>query len=174
MSGVGLSLIIDGAHCGILGFSDARISVIEDLQFTTGEGPCVDARRHDQPVSEPDLATTLRWPAYAPAAVAAGVAAVFALPLSVGAARFGALDLYRTEPGPLSATDLAQATLIADTATMLMIATQAAVPEGELAEAFSELVDHRAAVHQATGMISVSWSASGSCRPGYSSPLWVT
>ena len=57
--------------------------------------------RHDLPVTEPDLALpiTARWQAFAPPAVEAGVRAVFGFPLRVGAARLGALSLWRDHPG---------------------------------------------------------------------------
>ena len=77
--------------------------LIERLQYTLGEGPCVDAYRQDRPVLEPDLAhpSTPRWLAFSPPAVEAGVRAVFGFPLQVGAVRLGALNLYR----PRSSTD---------------------------------------------------------------------
>ena len=53
-----------------------------DLQFSVGEDPSIDAHRSRRPVLEPDLPAAARWPAFAPQAIAAGAAAVFALPLS--------------------------------------------------------------------------------------------
>src|SRR5947208_10239843 len=78
--------------------------LIEELQYTLGEGPCVDAYRQGRVVTEPDLAHTTppQWFAFTPHAVDAGVRAVFAFPLQVGTARLGALNLYRDGPGPLS------------------------------------------------------------------------
>ncbi|MHB8246789.1 MAG: GAF and ANTAR domain-containing protein [Acidimicrobiales bacterium] len=78
-----------------------RLARILDLQFSTGKGPAINAHRSRRPVLEPELGTATRWPAFAPEAVTAGATAVFALPLQVGAARFGALTFYRDRPGPL-------------------------------------------------------------------------
>ena len=56
----------------------------------------MDAHAWRRPVLEPDLrvvAAIRRWPGYAPAAFEAGVRAVFAFPLQIGAARLGVLDV---------------------------------------------------------------------------------
>jgi hypothetical protein len=43
--------------------SDEVSHLIEELQYTLGEGPCVDAYQQDKVVAEPDLAdaVTRRW-----------------------------------------------------------------------------------------------------------------
>ena len=90
--------------------------LVEELQFTLGEGPCIDAIREDRPVLEPDLAGsgTRRWVTFAPPAVAAGVLAVFGFPLRVGAVRLGALNLCIDHLGPLTDAQHADALVTAD------------------------------------------------------------
>jgi hypothetical protein len=65
---------------------DATSDLLEELQFTLGEGACMDAARTGRPVLVPDMADvtgSARWPVYAAAVVEqAGVGAVFALPRS--------------------------------------------------------------------------------------------
>jgi hypothetical protein len=104
MSGAGIMLMSDDVPVGSACTTNKVSALIEELQFTLGEGPCVDAHHQDWPVLEPDLAdpATPRWPAFTPPAVAAGALAVFGFPLKVGAARLGALNLYRDQPGPLT------------------------------------------------------------------------
>ncbi len=68
ITGAGLTFIVDGRLQGSLGVSDERSRRVEELQFTYGEGPCVDANRSGQPVLEPRLAgASARWPAFTPA-----------------------------------------------------------------------------------------------------------
>jgi hypothetical protein len=64
-------------------------SLIEQLQYALGEGPCIDAYHQDRPVLEPDLAepTRPRWLAFTGPAIEAGVRAIFGFPLQVGAGR---------------------------------------------------------------------------------------
>jgi hypothetical protein len=106
-------------------------------------------------VFEPVLSFSSRWPMFTPAALDAGVQAVFAFPLQIGAARFGALDLYRETPGPLSPDDVDDAHSIAALVTSLVLITQAGAPPGSLPEAVDQLMDHQSVVHQAAGMVSV-------------------
>jgi hypothetical protein len=93
---------------------------------------------------------------FAPAAVAAGVAAVFVIPLTLGAIALGALEICRDVAGPLSADELADALLFADTATTLLLGKSATLPALEAADLPHSEPDRRwAVVHQATGMVSV-------------------
>ena len=96
---------------GVLCSSDSTSGAVEDLQFTLGEGPCVDACRSGLPVFEPDLAApgVSRWPAFTPPAMLAGVRAIFGFPLQVGSVRLGALDLYNDQPGDLRPEQVAEA-----------------------------------------------------------------
>src|SRR5215218_6283820 len=153
VSGVGLALMTDEGPAGIVAATDGAARELEELQFTLGEGPCVDASQTGRPVLQPDLARTapLRWPAFAGGALQAGIRAVFAFPLRVGAIRVGVLDLYRDSAGPLSQAELTDALFFADAATLVLLHAQAGSPvQGGI-----PIVDDRAEVHQATGVVSV-------------------
>jgi GAF domain len=153
VSGVGLALMTDDGPAGIIAATDGAAMELEELQFTLGEGPCVDASQTGRPVLQPDLARTapLRWPAFAGGALEAGVRALFAFPLRVGAIRVGVLDLYRDRAGPLSTDELAEALSFADAATLLLLHEQASTA----AWSAVPVLDDRAEVHQATGVVSV-------------------
>ena len=72
MSGAGIMLMTGDVPRGSLCSSNDVSALIEDLQFTLGEGPCIDAYQLDRPVLEPDLADpdTARWLAFSPPAAA--------------------------------------------------------------------------------------------------------
>jgi hypothetical protein len=154
VTGVGIILSAGGEIRTSLGKSDPVEGVIEEAQFTYGEGPCVDAARHAAPVHEPDLAGSglTRWPIFAARAIEAGVAAVFALPLQVGSCYLGAMNFYRDQPGPLSHQQIIDVLAVAGLVAHSMIALQAAAPSGALAPALADM-PFRAQVHQATGMV---------------------
>ncbi|GAA2027680.1 GAF domain-containing protein [Pseudokineococcus marinus] len=159
ITGVGLMLMTDAGPAGTVAASDGPAGALEELQFTLGEGACVDCSRTGRPVLVADLAAQGpgRWPAFTGEALAAGVAAVFALPLRVGGIRLGVLDLYREVTGPLAGSDLAEALAFADAATAVLLHLQSHTPEGEtaLGPQTIPVLDDRAQVHQATGMVSV-------------------
>lgn len=153
VSGVGLALMTDEGPAGTIAATDGAAIELERLQFTLGEGPCVDASKTGRPVLQPDLAVTAppRWPAFAGGALQAGIRAVFAFPLRVGAIRLGVLDLYRDEAGPLSPSELTEALSFADAATLVLLHAHAGSP----VRGAVPVLDDRAEVHQATGMVSV-------------------
>ncbi|MFB9411106.1 GAF and ANTAR domain-containing protein [Dactylosporangium matsuzakiense] len=141
----------EGVH-GMAAASDPATALIEELQFTFGEGPCIDAFAASRPVLVPDLddGAAARWPVYTPAVIDAGVRAVFAFPLQVGAARLGVLDVFRDRPGPLSRVELGQAFVSADAVVSALLDGQehSGVP-------LDEALGGRAELFQAQGMVMV-------------------
>lgn len=158
VSGAGLALMSERGHEGLVAATDGPATAMEVLQFSLGEGPCLDASRTGQPVLQPDLARTgpQRWPGYAPAALEAGVAATFAFPVKVGRIRLGVLDIYRDCPGPLTPEELTESLSYADAAVTVLLNLQAGQPrDGELHPDLIDPQQNLAEVHQATGMIAV-------------------
>ncbi|MEJ5946402.1 GAF and ANTAR domain-containing protein [Pseudokineococcus basanitobsidens] len=159
VSGTGLVLMSHDQPAGTVAASDGVATGLEELQFTLGEGPCVESSSTGRSVLVPDLALEdgQRWPAFARGALELGARAVFALPLRVGEIRLGVLDLYRDTPGLLVDGDLAEALAFADAATALLLHLQAQAATSATGDQASpvELQDGRAEVHQATGMVSV-------------------
>jgi len=142
---------------GSLCTTDPISHLIEELQYTLGEGPCVDAYHRDQVISEPDLADpeTLRWPAFTPPALAAGVRAVYGFPMRVGAVRLGALNLYRTWAGSLTDEQHADAMVIADLVARWILEAQAGAPADAMAAELEIGADFHFAMHNAAGIVSV-------------------
>ena len=71
--------VIDQGPAGLAAATDGPASTMEELQFTLGEGPCVDASVGGRPVLQPELRKTgpSRWPGFGPAAVDAGIEAMY-------------------------------------------------------------------------------------------------
>jgi len=156
VSGAGMSV---AGHDGGTVFTTATDTIsrrIEDLQWTLGEGPCVDALSQGMPVivsdlsNDPDLATE-RWPTFLAEASSLGVQAVFAFPMQIGVIKLGVLDLYRLIPGPLAPESLAAALVAADAGSTALLELR-----GGVAEADGVFVlPFQVQVHQATGMVQV-------------------
>ncbi|MFD5078861.1 ANTAR domain-containing protein [Streptomyces sp. NPDC058371] len=163
ISGAGLSAMSRTAPGHPLCSTDEVSERLEELQLTLGEGPCVDAFTLGLAVLAPDLRTAemrARWPVFTVAAIDAGAAAVFALPLQIGAISSGALDLYADTPVELDAEHLADALAFADCATLVLLDTRieesAGVRGGPLRHGRREdLGRYRAEIDQASGMLTV-------------------
>jgi len=160
--GAAIMLMAGETPRGLLCATDDVSAQIEEQQFTLGEGPGLDAHSQSTPVSEPDLAApvTSRWIAFTPAAVAVGVRAVFAFPLVVGSVRLGALNLYRSRPGPLSDDQHADSLVVTGIAARTLLTMQADAPVGRLSPRIEAESNLRLIVHQASGMVSVQLGVS--------------
>ncbi|MEU9474490.1 GAF and ANTAR domain-containing protein [Streptomyces sp. NPDC048191] len=164
-SGLSVSVLGDRSETGVLLFaSDGVAARLAEIQYTLGEGPCMEAARLRAPVFAADLTRvpdTRRWPLFAVQAAQAGARASFSLPLAGAGAALGTLDLYRERPGSLDAAQIRTAMLVADALTLAVIALDHASPDPEgvvtwLAGAEAD----REEVHQATGMIMVQLGVS--------------
>jgi hypothetical protein len=148
----------DGVHV-VLGATDARARALEDLQFTLGEGPAVDASQAGGPVLVTDLHEDRgpsRWPDYLREAAELDLCGQFSFPLQIGTIRLGVLTFYREQTGLLSEADLAHALTFADAATIVLLHLQdVSDAEDDLPQDLGTQFDMTAELHQATGMISV-------------------
>lgn len=156
LSGAGVMLLTAGTPQASICTTDRVSSTIEELQYTLGEGPCVDAHRSGAVITEPDLAGAApsRWTAFSPRAVNAGARAVFGFPIRIGAVRLGALNLYRDQPGPLNDDQHADALVMAEVAARAILGAQAGAPTGRLGADLDD-TDQWLVVHQAAGMVSI-------------------
>lgn len=160
MDAAAISLVFDGANTGTLGASGALARECDELQFTLGEGPCLDSIEHRGPVMVGDLSNPAeaRWPVYGPAMLDMRIRGVFAMPVVVAGEYVGALDLFRAKPGGLATEQLAGAIAAAEIAGIplldLMDTDLRAAIDEPGSDAWTELNTlSRTEVSQATGML---------------------
>lgn len=125
VTGVGVTLISAGLTPRYVAASSALALRLERLQTASREGPCLTAYETGEPVVVPDLGEDDLYPSFGPAARAAGLAAVFAFPLSHGSARLGALDIYRDRAGSLDPDEMAAAQTLADVTAAYLVNAEA-------------------------------------------------
>jgi GAF domain/ANTAR domain len=155
-----ISLVFDGSSSGTLGSSGAPARIYDELQFTLGEGPCLESVASRTPVLVADLADPDedRWPIYGPALLSYQIRGVFAMPVLVAGEYIGALDFFRAQPGRLEEDHLAGAIVAAELAGVPLLDVMnddllAAVNDPD-SNAWAELrALSRAEVSQATGML---------------------
>ncbi|MEV7732160.1 GAF and ANTAR domain-containing protein [Streptomyces sp. NPDC088921] len=159
VAGASVSLRSDGMPVQ-LSASGPRAERLSELQATLGDGPCTSAAKTRATVLAADLTSGRdadRWPVFAQQATAAGIRAVYSMPLGNDTVCVGTLDLYRDVPGELTRRELRIAELVANVMTVALTALsrgQGSGPEGDdlwlsgLAKAHDE-------VYQAVGMIMV-------------------
>jgi hypothetical protein len=153
VDGGGMSLVSTAGIRQPLYGSDDTAQLMERLQFTVGEGPCVDASASGSPVLVPDLdepgsGVRQRWPVFLAEATKADIRAVFAFPVRIGAISLGAIDLYRRSPGPLLREQLADALTTVDTIAAALLDVEKTADFGLDTDRLSSM-----AVHRAAGMV---------------------
>jgi len=132
--------------------SDEVATVIERLQMTLGEGPCVDSAATGTPVLVADLTdprdvVASRWPIFRNEAARLGARAIFAFPIRIGAIWLGAVDFYRQTPGPMSQPELSSALSSVDAVGLAVLETPSHYGDPEAPIAINMMV------HQAAGMV---------------------
>jgi diguanylate cyclase (GGDEF)-like protein len=148
VTSAGVTLISSGNAPRYIAASDENALRYEQLQTQIGQGPCVASFESGLAVAMADLRADDRFPRFASAAAGAGLRAAFAFPLRHSTGRLGALDLYRTTPGPLDPQDLAAAQTLADVAAAYLVNAQGR----EDAQATSEAFQHSALHDPLTGL----------------------
>ncbi|MDQ2884318.1 MAG: GAF and ANTAR domain-containing protein [Actinomycetota bacterium] len=154
VDGAAISLRTASASSQTLCATDATAELLEELQFSLGEGACVEAAVTGRPVLVADLhhsTEVRRWPTFAAAVVEqSDVGALFAVPFQWGTINLGVLDLYRTVPGSLSDAQLRDAVGAADVAALMFLGVRTDPGDGGWLD---HSVRGRAEIHQATGMV---------------------
>jgi GAF domain/ANTAR domain len=155
---------VDGAALTIIGSAGGRVLVhasdvlsfeLDELQFSLGEGPCIDAKNTAQPVLVESLRAAdaqARWPGFARDAVMLDAGAEFAFPLLAEGRPFAVLQTYRHEAGRLSRQQLALGERLLDASRDLLLDEL----DQHLSRRPADLslgVHDRSHVHQATGML---------------------
>jgi len=125
INGAGVTLIEPPSAPHLVAASSASSLAFEKLQTELGDGPCLAAHRTQDPVLVPDLQADERFVVFAPRATEIGLGAVFAFPLRHGLRCLGALDLYRNDPGALTAHEAATAQTLADVTAAYLVNAQA-------------------------------------------------
>jgi len=153
VSGCVVHVVTGDGESGVAATSDERSNRVADLSFTTGDGPTLDAFTLRRPVLVSDLESERsRWPGFTESAVhREGIRAVFCFPLQVGGVNLGVLDLYSDRARTLDDAETALALAFTHLAALTILGDNQIGVDGR----WEPLLDHRAEIHQAQGMVMV-------------------
>jgi GAF domain-containing protein len=132
-------------------FTDPEAPEIDTAQYASGSGPCLDAFRTGRVLQIADTALDDRWPEFCTRAAAAGVRSTLSLPLVVGDASLGALNLYSREANGFS--EHATALVFAAQAAVVLANSQAYWAAHHLSSQLETALSSRAAIEQAKGIL---------------------
>ncbi|GAT70486.1 transcription antitermination regulator [Planomonospora sphaerica] len=93
----GITVVRD-AHAATIASSDDLTLVVDQIQYRTGQGPCLETLATGQSHHITDTSTEERWPAFCPEAFVHGVRSCLSLPMHGPAGLVGGFNLYNTRP----------------------------------------------------------------------------
>lgn len=148
----GITMIVEGQERTAV-FTDQRSPELDQAQYDTNSGPCVDAFHVGEIFTIDDTRTESRWPEFCRAADAAGIRSMLSLPLSVNGGTVGALNLYAVAPEsfPLEVRD--RAAQFAMPAAVVLANAQAYWDARQLSARLSDAMSFRAVIEQAKGVL---------------------
>jgi GAF domain-containing protein len=157
VDGAGVMLEDNTGTLRFVAASDEHIGQVERVQTETGEGPCVQAHVTGRHVIIDDLTVDETFPLFTPKALAAGIRAVYSVPLQVSDVRLGAFNLYRIRPGRLDVDAIRVVQLVGDLATSYVLSVDAADRATRLADQLQHALESRVVIEQAKGRLSLVW-----------------
>ncbi|MCE6997157.1 GAF and ANTAR domain-containing protein [Saccharothrix sp. S26] len=119
---------------------------VDQVQYDTGQGPCLTALYQQKIVSAPDLHEESRWPVFAKRALALDVASMLSFRLYVAGDDLGALNLYSPDTHAFDEDSEHVGLLFAGHAAVALATAQER-------EHFTEAVQTRDLIGQAKGIL---------------------
>jgi GAF domain-containing protein len=136
-----------------LAVSDPRAALLEELQATHGEGPCVDAFDAKQPVAADDLGREDRWPAFSADAARRRLLAVLASPIPYGEQAVGVVAVFAGQPHPWTGAEQAAIVAFTELVALLVLNAMEATERGRVAAELQVALDSRVVIEQAKGVL---------------------
>lgn len=150
--GVSISLRRDG-RLATVAASDQVVSDMDACQYTTGEGPCVDASVEGRWFHAEDLDTETRWPEFTPRAQRLGINAILSSPLIAREQPVGALNIYSRTPVGFDRTGQQLAATLAGEASQILEGSGFDVSDEELVRRLHHAQRARQTIALAQGAI---------------------
>jgi anti-anti-sigma factor len=150
--GVSVSLRRRG-YLSTVAASDQTITDMDAGQYSTGEGPCVDASNEGRWFHAESLATEARWPAFTPQARALGINAILSSPLMSRDTPVGALNIYSRSVAAFAPEDQRLAAVFATQASIILTNAGVDVTNDQMTIRFQEALRTRELIAHAEGML---------------------
>ncbi|MCU1360492.1 MAG: hypothetical protein JWN99_1781 [Ilumatobacteraceae bacterium] len=149
----GITMLIDGKErTGV--FTDPEAPDLDEIQYRTGEGPCLDAFHHGEIYRIADMsAPDLPWPAFREECRRHGVNSTISLPLLVEEVSYGALNLYSYQQDSFGADEIRIGRRFVSQVAIVVANSYVYTTARALAEQLTEALRHRAEIEQAKGII---------------------
>ena len=149
---VGITMLVDDAP-GTGVFTDPEAPEIDQAQYRSGQGPCLDAFRTQETYLIRDTSTETRWPDFCRDAAGHGIQSTLSLPITARETGLGALNLYSRSEDAFSDDDVVHMTTFATHAAFVLANAQLYWDSRQLNENLNQAMASRATIEHAVGII---------------------
>lgn len=136
-----------------IGTSDRAGWEADQVEFDTGDGPCVEALRTGTVIKAIDLAEERRWPAWAAVATMLGFSSAAGIPADVSTGQRIALNLYAPAPQAFDDETLRRATLFTEEVARTIPTATRLFEADERASQLEQALASRSTIDQAIGVL---------------------
>lgn len=152
---VGFTMLDDRGRPTTAVFTDPDSPDIDQSQYQSGRGPCLDAWREDRVVRIDDIAAgdDGAYPEFTTACAEHGVHSTLSLPLVASGTAVGAMNLYSGRRHGFSADDEGLGVDLAVAASAVLANAVAYWDALELSDQLTEAMASRAVIEQAKGIL---------------------
>lgn len=149
---VGITLVVDGKP-GTYVFTDPEIEEVDQAQYETGDGPCLNSYSTGETVLLSSTLQSDRYPLFCAVAAEHGILSVASFALVTTEGRFGAMNFYSYREQAYGPAELEIGERFASQASFLLLNAQAYWDARSLAENLDQAMRSRAIIEQAKGII---------------------
>jgi GAF domain-containing protein len=149
---VGLTMPVEGRQRTAV-FTDPQSPEVDQAQYDSGEGPCLDALRDAEVYLIGSTGEDGPWPAFRRACVARGIRSTLSLPLVVDHGTVGAMNLYSRVDHGFGIEDREAASQFAAQAAVVLANAQVYWDAHQLSARLGEAMQSRASIEQAKGVL---------------------
>ena len=126
---------------------------LDEMQYDSGDGPCLDASATATTMSLPDMTNDDRWPDWAARAAEAGARSSLSIGLPMQEQLTGALNVYATEPKAFDDDAVLLGQTFAGYAAVALTNAHLYDAQTNLAQQMEAAMRSRAVIEQAKGIL---------------------
>jgi GAF domain-containing protein len=148
----GLTMLIDGEpRTGV--FTDPTSPEVDQAQYDTGSGPCLDSFRTGEICRIDSTAEDGTWPEFSAACLEHGIMSTASFPMLIDDISHGALNLYSRQEAAFGAEQIALGRQFAAQAGIVIAYARSYWNARQLSQNLEAAMAHRAEIEQAKGII---------------------
>jgi GAF domain-containing protein len=153
LSGLGLMFVDENEALRYVAATNSAVHALERAQEESGEGPCVDSLVLDEVVACEDLSTDDRYRVVGRVVAEHGIRAVLGVPVRLGGAAVGTLNVHRDRPHLWDDSDITAIRGFAGVIEAVLRTLLAAERHSRLSDQLTYALEHRVVIERSIGYL---------------------